>query len=332
MNVQNLLSHDPPPRRRSEIGHCDAQQEAQRAHQYPTRHATVSSTIPIDAQRYEDAQRSPSYAILPPPEHCSDYSNSPISPTKKDPKNITFELLFSDDSHYRARLPMKVHIYEHDKTDGIVSTVKNFFGLYDEAVTGVSFEDGHGNTLIASYENFASGMTVYVRVVPDLSRSWDAHNQPGPLQHTQVKPERVPHLDEGFQMPPPNAMQTLNHVQQPPRPVSRAARLRSPSPKIGGARRSASIQKSHSRPALKRESRENSFQAQLDPLNSSDNKGYTSSDGEAASVTSSFRARNEQLASAEISEANIVEGGRRQKAKFESSVSHSWRLGLDQAD
>ena len=323
MNVQNLLTHDPPPRRRSEFAHSDAQQELQRAHQYPTRHTTVSNHTPIPTQRYDNAQQSPPYARLQPSEHHLDYSNSPLSPTKKDPKNVTFELLFSGDSHCRARLPMKVQIYEHDKTDGIVSTVKNFFGLYDEAIAGVSFEDGQGNTLIASYENFASGMTVCVRVVPDLSRSWDAHNQPGPLSHTHVKPERVPHLDEGFQMPPPSAMQTLNHAQQVSRPASRAARMRSPSPKIGGARRSApSIQKTHSRSGVKRESRENSFQAQLDQLNSGDNKGYTSSDGEAASVTSSFRARNEQLASAEISEANIVEGGRRQKAKFESSVSH----------
>ncbi len=51
---------------------------------------------------------------------------------------------------------------------------------------------------------------------------------------------------------------------------------------------------------------------------------YNSSDDEGGSVTSSRKARNEQLASAEISEKNIVEGGRRQaqRAKFESSVGH----------
>ncbi|TKA70869.1 hypothetical protein B0A49_05630 [Cryomyces minteri] len=46
---------------------------------------------------------------------------------------------------------------------------------------------------------------------------------------------------------------------------------------------------------------------------------YSSSDGGNGSVSSSRKARNEQLASADISLDNIVEGGRRKRAKFESS-------------
>jgi hypothetical protein len=47
--------------------------------------------------------------------------------------------------------------------------------------------------------------------------------------------------------------------------------------------------------------------------------GYSSSDNGRDSVTSSRKAKSE-LASAEISLDNIVEGGRRKRAKFESSV------------
>jgi hypothetical protein len=49
--------------------------------------------------------------------------------------------------------------------------------------------------------------------------------------------------------------------------------------------------------------------------------GYSSSDGGHGSVSGSRKAKSEQLASAEISLDNIVEGGRRKRAKFESSVS-----------
>ena len=51
--------------------------------------------------------------------------------------------------------------------------------------------------------------------------------------------------------------------------------------------------------------------------------GYSSSDGGAGSISGSRKARSEQFASAEISLDNVVEGGRRKRAKFESSVSTS---------
>ena len=68
-------------------------------------------------------------------------------------------------------------------------------------------------------------------------------------------------------------------------------------------------------------SREDSFQGQLNDLNSDAMKGYSSSDGEGGSVSSSRKAKSEQLASADISLDNILEGNRRKRAKFESSVS-----------
>ena len=318
MNVENLLSHEPPYPQRPDRASSDTRQEAQRSHQYPTRHSIVSGNSNLDGQRYGSRGASPTY-----PTYSQDLPGAyNVSPTKADPKNITFELIFTEDPRFRARLPMKVQIWRHDNTDNIVSAVKNFFGLYDVAVKGVSFEDAYGNTLIASYENFASGMIVYVRVIPDPSQMWQPDDQAPAYAGTPVSAQRTPRLGEGFQMPPPNTAQIVNHGQQVSRPPSRVARKRSASPNYGSGHRSASAQKGRSRTGMK--SRENSFQARLDELNNDNTKGYNSSDGEAASVTSSFKARNEQLASAEISVENIVEGGRRQKAKFESSVSDSF--------
>ena len=68
-------------------------------------------------------------------------------------------------------------------------------------------------------------------------------------------------------------------------------------------------------------SREENFQGQLNDLNSDTVKSYSSDDGEGGSVTSSRKAKSEQLASAEISLDNILKDNRRKRAKFESSVS-----------
>ncbi|KAJ5141930.1 hypothetical protein N7526_002925 [Penicillium atrosanguineum] len=78
------------------------------------------------------------------------------------PKNVAFELLLDENSKVRARIPMRVQIYPHDTTDSIVTTVKNFYGIYDGTASGVSFEDEHGTTLIARYENLKNNMTVYM--------------------------------------------------------------------------------------------------------------------------------------------------------------------------
>ncbi|KAG8530258.1 uncharacterized protein KY384_004759 [Bacidia gigantensis] len=315
MNVQNLLSHDLNPHQRLDLVRGDVSQEAHRAHQYPTRHSAVYSNNAQNFQQYATPEGSPTYAMQP----INQFDGYNGSPTKMDPKNITFELLFNSDARYRGRLPMKVQIFPHDNTDGIVSTVKNFFGLYDEALAGVSFEDSNGNTLIASHENFANGMTVFVRVIPKLPEYRTDHEATSERQQAPLKIERTPHLDEGFQMPPPHLNATYHHPQPASRPASRLARRQSSSPKIAALQHHSSTQKSRPRPTLKRDSREGSFQARLEELNSDAVKACNSSDGDAASVTSSFRARNEGLASAEISQVNIVEGGRRQKAKFESS-------------
>ncbi|KAL8699831.1 MAG: hypothetical protein Q9201_005778 [Fulgogasparrea decipioides] len=233
------------------------------------------------------------------------------------PKNVTFELLF-DGLNNRARLPMRVQIFPHDTTDSIIATVKNFYGLYDGAATGVSFEDDQRNTLIARYENLRNHMTVYVRVIPDYSQPSCQH---GPMGWNSVSPissSRAPHLDEAFQMPPPAQISHHNSFEQPvSRPGSRVARKRSASPRAGRNRRSVSAQKNPYRSGIK--SRDASLPRNTEENNSDAWNAYSDSDGGAGSVTSSRKARSEQLASAEISVDNIVEGGRRKRAKFESS-------------
>ena len=89
-------------------------------------------------------------------------------PPSSVPKNVAFELQDNGSSSSTARLPMRVQIFPHDTTDSIVTTVINFYGLYECATEGVSFEDSVGNTLIARYENVQNNMTVYVRAMrPD---------------------------------------------------------------------------------------------------------------------------------------------------------------------
>lgn len=213
---------------------------------------------------------------------------------------------------------MRVQIFPHDTTDSIITTVKNFYGLYEGATTGVSFEDERGNTLIARFENFRNNMVVFVRVISDYSRQ-SPHGQYGHNSASPVSAQRVvPSLDEPVQMLPPHPAQALGYGRPLSRPASRVAGKRSPSPRNGRIRRSASVQKGRSQLGAK--SRETSVHGNLDDVNSDMINGYSSSsDNGAGSATSSRKARSE-LVSAEISVDNIVEGGRRKRAKFESSV------------
>jgi len=318
MDVANLLSHDPPRPARPQQAAETTQSEPVRAHQYPTRHSVMSNSVSQDSQHFPSpltAQPSSTHNTSP------SYS---LSPVRLAPKNVAFELLFDGGSNNRARLPMRVQIFPHDTTDSIVTTVKNFYGLYEGAAKGISFEDDRGNILIARYENFLNNMTVYVRVILDYSQAWQPHGQILNRSASPISAHRVHPLEEPFQMLPPQPAQALSYGQGVSRPASRVARKQSASPRLGRSRRSVSAQKNRSRSGAM--SREDSFQNHLDNLNSDNMKGYTSSDGEGGSVTSSRKARSEQLASAEISLDNILEGNRRKRAKFESSVSSSVRL------
>ncbi|KAF2140689.1 uncharacterized protein K452DRAFT_309804 [Aplosporella prunicola CBS 121167] len=216
------------------------------------------------------------------------------SPNNAKPKHVSFELLLQDTPQHRARLPMRVNIWPHDTTESIVATVKNFHGIYDGQGYGVSFEDRDGNTLIARYENFEHNMVVYVRRIPQEPTGTSEYSH---TPRHSMSP-RKSHYDD--RMLPP---------QQLSRPSSRGARNRSASPR---GRRSVSVStnsKSRSRPSFK--GRATSSHGSLGDMTGD----YSDSDGE-GSVTSS---RRDNLASAEISLDNIVEGGRRKRAKFDSS-------------
>lgn len=225
------------------------------------------------------------------------------------PKTVAFELLFPESPKYRARLPLRVSIFPHDTTDSIVTTVKNFYGLYSGPTVskGVSFEDEQGNTLIARYENFRNNMVVYVRVIEEASPAPGTFG-PHPYHAAPVTAQAFYNGDSyPLQAPQQPAPQSI------PRPASRSPRRRSPSPNTRGRRSaSASTNSGH----LKKGRSSSNLPANYDAYSESMN-GYSSGDG--AGSTTSGKTK-EHLGNTEISVENIVEGGRRKRAKFESSV------------
>jgi hypothetical protein len=274
------------------------------------------------AMLYESLQKQPipgNYCPTPPGAspvkdpnatgNSASQHGSPMSPT---PKHVSFELLLDDNSKVRARIPMRVQIFQHDTTDSIVTTVKNFYGIYEATASGVSFEDENGTTLIARYENLRNNMTVYVRVIP----RHDYPDQYAQAQNYASTPvdgyNRTPSLGEPFQMQP--AQPGLDYGRSPSRPVSRVSRKRSASPG-GRGRRSGSTQKASSRAGNKSRGSSTHGSFHEDIMTQ-----YSDSDGTHGSIAGSRKARSEQFASSEISMENILMDGRRKRPKFDSSV------------
>lgn len=247
---------------------------------YSTRRASSSLQTAMAGPSVTGFVQHPLYPGLPP---------MSASPVKAPPKTVNFQLLLSEAPRHRARLPLKVNINVPDRTDSIIATVKNFYGLYEGE--GVSFQDSNGITIIATYENLEHNSTIHVRVTPETAGDAIA-------RRTGLSPRKA-RLGEPFQMLPPQQPQ-----QPDSRPNSRASKKRSASPSI---RRSTSA-----RPPTK-------SKVKVGIRNGShDDNDVSDSDNGSVSVSSS---RREQLATADISLDNIVEGGRRKRAKFESSVS-----------
>ncbi|KAJ3569753.1 hypothetical protein NPX13_g5975 [Xylaria arbuscula] len=207
------------------------------------------------------------------------------------PKHVQFQLLFPQSPQYRARLPLRVQIFPHDDTESIISTVKNFYGLY-HGVAGISFEDDRNNTLIARYENFSNNMVVYVRVIEDPSAP------AGPFNSAAFQPASLEYT----------AHQLGHHTS---RPGSRSSRRRSPSPSGNSGRRSTSVSTNPAGKKGRSRSNKNHGSSYDDSAN-----GYSSGDGAAGSVSSKAK---DHIGNTDISVENIVEGGRRKRAKFESS-------------
>lgn len=298
-------------------------------------------------------------------------STSSVSSPPSAAKSVSFELLFTESPHQRARLPLRVQIYAHDSTDSIVTTVKNFYGLYSSPTTskGVSFEDEQGHTLIARYENFSDNMVVYVRVIDEPASphgpgsygppasNYAAHqhlptypaiavggqayygdeadrngNGGGQMQNNGHNHPQVPavnghghhgHHNAHLLQPPPQ-QQAGQHIS---RPTSRTSRKRSLSPG-GRGRRSASAStnpaaggssKNGRSRSVKKRSATGGSQSNGNGVESdSFNAGYSSGDNAPGSASGK---KEHIIGNTEISVDNIVEGGRRKRAKFESSVS-----------
>ncbi|KAM6514006.1 hypothetical protein FALCPG4_015190 [Fusarium falciforme] len=225
-------------------------------------------------------------------------------------KNVAFEVLFLDSPQYRARLPMRVQIYPHDTTDSIVTTVKNFYGLYSgpTASKGVSFEDEHGNTLIARYGNFRNNMVVYVRVIeepPANPAAYSLHPY-----HSALIGGHPYYGDHGHP-----AHQAQRFAQDISRPSPRSSWRRSPSPNTARGRRSASV-RANGKKGRSRSSKNPSSTARgHTELYSNSIPGYSSADEHG----STYGKSKEQQPTTDISVENIVEGGCRKRAKFESS-------------
>ncbi|KAJ2969424.1 hypothetical protein NUW58_g9993 [Xylaria curta] len=209
------------------------------------------------------------------------------------PKHVQFELLFPQSPQYRARLPLRVQIYPHDDTESIISTVKNFYGLY-HGVAGISFEDDRNNTLIARYENFSNNMVVHVRVIEETSPP------AGPFNPNTFQPAPI-----AMEYP---AQQLGHHIS---RPGSRTSRRRSPSPNGNSGRRSTSVSTNPTSKKGRSRSTKNHGSNYDDSVN-----GYSSGDGASGSVSGRTK---DHIGNTDISVENIVEGGRRKRAKFESS-------------
>lgn len=147
---------------------------------------------------------------------------------------------------------------------------------------GVSFQDRDGTVLIAAYDNFQNDMTVYVKeTISDPAAEQDAALYQPKIEPTREENEK-PRLGAPFEMRPPTNRLTLQTDGADYRPRSR---LQEAAPCEGELH------------------------------------DGSDSDGDAVSVTSSRRSKAEAHVSAEISVDNIVEGGRRKRAKFESFVS-----------
>lgn len=123
----------------------------------------------------------------------------PGFPRQTQPKQVTFELLLPPFGISRPRLPMRVNIFPHDTTESIVTTVKNFYGLYDRR--GVTFEDRHGALITANYDGFEHNMTVYARASAEDINAKESSPDPRRPSNSPTRRSR-PKLDEAFEMLP----------------------------------------------------------------------------------------------------------------------------------
>lgn len=211
-------------------------------------------------------------AIMTPPKSLSPNSHC---------KNVQFRLCSG------VSEPKTLHIFPHDTTDSITTTVKNMFGLGREEDSALSFQDPEGRYMILQHENFIDGMVVNIRV--------------------EENPHRYSYQ---FRQP------LLDH---------RASSARSVSPSAARGRRSASA--GGRSKSLKRSATSYDLEGGQDCADRYAQDYFHQQPPQQflpENYDEDQRGRVEPLASAEISLVNIVEGSRRKRPKFSSDVSCTW--------
>lgn len=257
---------------------------------------------------------------LPPLRSAQDAASMPASPAQAaTSKSVVFHVLCPQSPETPARLPLRLNVRPHDTTESLMSTIRNFHGLWDTPgtkVLSISLEDQRGSTIIPRYENFEDDMAVYVRATLDSSRpgfppslcaraNGSPIAGPGNLGNVTDEPRLYEHqsstfpmLKTGFQgyIPRPPMIGVSNQLPQYGHMVS-------------------------GRPELHLATRG-------EPLSLPDGRYgpggetgamYSDSDEGPASTAGSKK----EIVSAEISLDNIVAGARRKRVNkgFESSVS-----------
>ncbi|KAB8360833.1 hypothetical protein FH972_024567 [Carpinus fangiana] len=281
MDVSRILHKESTPK----LGGTGMSGETHRAaHSYPTRRGSITDPPPLYIS---------SMAPHTVPQHIQtelepNHIVSSARPLRGAPKQVSFQLLDS------RRASLRVNVKQSEATERIVNMLKNHFGAYhtDE----VSFQDDHGAPIIAHYDNWPHDGTVHVRLTQRAEPMTS-----DPLADYQEGSPVKPMLGAPFQMSPP--------LPQAHRPGSRSDIMRSTSPATSIRN---TILKSHSNPM---------GLSILTDLHREHDQNGAHSDSDAASITSSRRARSDHLANAEISTENIVGGTRRipSSAKFESN-------------
>jgi hypothetical protein len=189
--------------------------------------------------------------------------------------------------------PKTLHIFPHDTTDSITTTVKNMFGIKLQDESGLSFQDPDGRYMILRHENFSDDMMVDIRVE-----------------------------DNQYNLRHPQAM----FFAGPGLRGSSFSDARSVSPSAARGRRSASAggrSRAMKRQASLREEDycDGRYLQQGFSLQQPPQQFLPEGDDESES-----RSRIEPVASADISLDNIVEGSRRKRPKFSSDVSDFFSL------
>ena len=261
--------------------------------------ATVGPSASTFHSPYATRQNT-SYTLPPLTTYMASQSNSGshYGPIRQAPKMVTFPLILLKEEQQQARLPLRVNVEAHDTVESIITTVKNFYGLYGN--DGVSFEDARGFTIIPSYDTLVANSKVFVSITCSPNRE-----QGNGFYPRSASPRGL--FDNGS-----------NLSDAPLFPQSDAGPYHT--------RNYSPISRNGPGPHTAYEtSVAHSFEGRGRGLyiDTEGAKSYEDADDAAStSVTSSVKPKSEQV-SAEISLNNIVTGNRRTGVKFESSVGYA---------